>query len=105
MTNYRKWDIYLARVTYEDVIGSKIRPVLVLQNGNMITIECLKMTGQSPRAGEYTLQEWSKAGLNKPTVVRIGKRLHLNTSEIIKRIGRLDLADIVALEQILDNSL
>lgn len=104
MPYYRKWDIYLAKVKYEDVEDYKIRPVLVLQSGEAVTIECLKMTGQPPRAGEYILREWRKAGLRKQTVVRVGKRLRLRTSEIIKRIGRLDLIDMVALEQLLDNN-
>ena len=105
MPQYKKWDIYLANVKYEDIEEFKVRPVLILQSGEAVAIECLKMTSQPPRAGEYVLCEWQKAGLRKQTVVRVGKRLRLNSSEIIKRMGRLDLTDIVALEQLLDNTL
>ena len=101
---YRKWDVYLANVKYEDIEESKIRPVLILQNGSMVTIDCLKMTSQPPRRGEYTLQKWKEAGLKKQTVVRISKLLQLDSSQIIKRIGRLDLVDIIALDQLLDHS-
>lgn len=65
----------------------------------MVTVECLKMTSQPPRKGEYILQKWPEAGLKKPTVVRISKRLKLESTQMIKRIGRLDLIDIVALDQ------
>ncbi|MCM1364264.1 MAG: type II toxin-antitoxin system PemK/MazF family toxin [Faecalibacterium sp.] len=101
--DFKKWEIYLANVKFEDIDESKIRPVLILQDGNFVPIECLKMTSQSPRKGEYALRNWKEAGLRKPTVVRISKTLRLHPSEIIKRIGKLDLADIVSLEQLLMN--
>lgn len=101
MPRYRKWDIYLAKVRYEDIGDYKVRPVLIMKSGDAAPIECIKMTGQPPRFGEYTLREWRKAGLRKQTVVRIGKRLRLDTSDIIKYIGRLDLADIIVLDQLL----
>lgn len=62
---YKKWEIYLAKVRYEDIPGSKVRPVLMLQSGDMVPIDCLKMTGQPPRIGEYSLKEWRKARLKK----------------------------------------
>ena len=101
MTAYSKWDIYLANVRFEDIDESKIRPVLILGDNEFMSVDCIKMTGQMPRTGEYVLQKWREAGLRKPTVVRIGKKIRLSKDDFIMRIGRLDVIDIVAIEQLL----
>lgn len=93
-----RWDIYLAAVPFEDLPESKIRPVLILDN-SAILIDCLKMTGQPPRTGEYVLKRWKEAGLHKPTTVRLSKRLVLAPASFIKRIGSLDLIDIIEIEK------
>ena len=92
---YKKWDICLADVPFEDLPQSKVRPVLILGAHTNISVDCLKMTGQPPREGEYVLQKWKEAGLLKPTTVRLGKRLNLEQKRIHKKIGHLDKTDIL----------
>lgn len=89
----RRWDIYLADVPFEDLPQSKLRPVIILGH-EAILVDCLKMTSQPPRPGEYVLQKWAEAGLRKPTTVRLSKRLALDPTAFRKRIGALDLVDI-----------
>lgn len=89
-----KWDIYLANVPFEDVQTSKIRPIVVLDD-TAVMIDCLKLTSQPPRFGEYVLQKWSEAGLNKPTTVRLSKRLSLSSTSLIKKLGSLQAIDIL----------
>lgn len=89
-----KWDIYLANVPYEDLPQSKLRPVIVLDH-TVAIVDCLKMTGQAPRPGEYVLKKWQEAGLRKPTTVRLSKRLSLVPTAFIKRIGSLHPVDII----------
>ena len=96
----RKWEIYLAFVPFEDLPESKLRPVLVLEDSSVI-IDCLKMTGQPPRQGEYVLKRWSEAGLHKQTVVRVQKRLALAPDSFVKRIGALSAIDIIELEKLI----
>lgn len=98
----RKWDVYLAHVKFEDVEGEKVRPVLVLEDGTVFPVECLKMTSHEPRYGEYALVKWHDVGLRKPTTVRIGKVLLLNDEDFIKRIGRLSSIDIFNLDALLN---
>ena len=50
-----KWDIYIADVPFEDLPETKLRPVVVLED-SVILIDCLKMTSQAPRPGEYVLK-------------------------------------------------
>jgi hypothetical protein len=94
----RKWDVYLANVPFEDLPESKLRPVVIL-DGCVYAIDCLKMTSHAPRAGEYALRYWQEAGLRKPTTVRISKRLQLKETDFIHRIGRLHLVDIAEIEK------
>ena len=78
----------------------KVRPVLITEGvtGQSLTVECLKITGHAPRAGEYLVREWAKAGLHKSSAVRISKKLELPVSKVIKRIGKLQPLDIIGVE-------
>lgn len=95
--NYNRWDILLADVPFDDQPETKVRPVLVLGE-DVHVLDCLKMTSKPPRPGEYLLRKWSEAGLRKPTVVRIGKRLSLGKCRIRKKIGTLHPADAIEIE-------
>lgn len=92
--NYQTWDLCIARVPFDDISQSKVRPVLIL-NDAVVVVYVLKLTSQPPRAGEYPLIKWKEAGLHKPTVVRIGKRLSLSPGDIIRKIGRVHPVDRV----------
>lgn len=96
---YQRYDICIADVPFEDVPQSKVRPVLILDAETM-TVECLKMTSQLPRKGEYVLQMWQYAGLKRQTTVRISKRLRLTPDAIHKKIGHLHPSDILAIQNL-----
>lgn len=98
-SGYKRYDVCIANVPFEDLPQSKVRPVLILDVETM-TVECLKMTSQPPRKGEYVLQMWQCAGLNKQTAVRISKRLQLSPDAIHKKIGHLHPADILAIQNL-----
>ena len=94
----KKWDIYFANVPFEDVPQAKPRPVIVLED-SAVVVDCLKMTSKPPRQGEYVLRYWQEAGLFKPTVVRISKRLLLPSDSVIKSIGTLHPIDIIEIQK------
>ena len=96
--DFRKWDIWLAEVQFEDIPDSKKRPVLILEN-LVLVIDCLKMTSKAPRPGEYALKMWREAGLHKSTTVRISKRLELEPKAMLKRIGALHPVDILEVQK------
>lgn len=93
-----KWDVYIAAVPFEDLPQTKIRPVVILdvETG---AVDCLKMTSQPPRPGEYVLKRWKEAGLHKQTTVRTSKRLELPPEAFTKHIGSLHLIDIIEIEK------
>ena len=72
---FNEYDIFLAKVPFEDIPQEKIRPVLILKE-NFYLVECLKMTSAKTRFGEYVLKEWKEAGLDRETTVRITKCLN-----------------------------
>ena len=100
MNNFKEYDIFIARVPFEDLPQEKIRPVLVLNEG-VYLIDCLKMTSAKTRFGEYELKEWKKAGLDRQTTVRITKRLKLDKTKFLKKIGHLTPIDILEIQRLL----
>ena len=102
---FNKWDVWLAKVRYDDSMDIKIRPVLIIDT-KLMTVFALKMTGQNPRAnysGEYSVIKWHEAGLDKQTVIRASKKLSLCDSDFVKRLGRLQVIDIVNIKSILQS--
>lgn len=97
---YRKYDVFLADVPFEDTPQSKVRPVLILSVEPLV-VECLKMTSRAPRKGEYALQMWQCAGLAKSTTVRVSKRLRLPPERMRKKLGHLHAVDVIAIQNIL----
>ena len=94
------WDVCLAEVGFDEIFEIKVRPVLVVDEA-MFVLDCLMMTSQPPRFGDYELQYWKEAGLSKPTVVRISKRLNLSKEAILRKFGSLQPADIVEIKKML----
>lgn len=101
----QKWDIWLANVRFEDNPEEyKLRPVLVIDKQNMFILS-FKMTSHSPRQnfhGEYSIKYYKEAGLIKPTVIRLSKKLLLLENEFIHKIGRLHPYDINEVYKILN---
>ena len=102
----QKWDIWLANVRFEDnPEESKLRPVLVIDKQNMFILS-FKMTSHTPRQnfyGEYSITSYQAAGLVKPTVIRLSKKLLLLENEFIHQIGRLHPYDINEVYKILNS--
>jgi len=90
-----RWDIWYARVKFEDSDMAKNRPVLVI-DGDVGFVLSLKITTHGPRKGypgEYQIVQWKEAGLIAPSVIRISKLLHLPDDSMIKKIGVLQEQD------------
>jgi len=98
----KPWEAWLAAVRFEDSQEVKKRPVVVTSAGNIYVI-ALKVTSHIPRNewGEYALQQWQAAGLSKPSTVRIGKRLRLQQSDLVHKIGTLHPQDILNIQRII----
>jgi hypothetical protein len=94
-SDFIRWDIWIARVEFEEGTGSKIRPVLII-DGTRCYVLSLKITSHAPRSqfpGEYQIIEWKEAGLMKPSTIRISRQLNLPADSFVKKIGRLTESD------------
>lgn len=90
--------MYIANVPYEDMAQSKICPVVILSD-SFLVIDCLKMISKPACQSEYTLKEWKYAGLRKPPTVRLSKRIELDCSSFIKKVGSLHPLDIIEIQK------
>ena len=92
-----QFDIYLAEVPFEDIDGSKIRPVLILENKAFL-ITCLPITSNTSRPEDYVIKKWKEAGLIRPSSIRFLSMIDLDPSMILKRIGKLEPIDIIEIQ-------
>lgn len=103
MTTPSEWEIWLARVMFEEGTGVKERPVLVIAPGIAYIIS-LKITSHPPRkwyAGEYQIQEWKGAGLHKESTIRVSQAFQLKPDDFSRKIGSLHPVDIAGVQPIL----
>lgn len=95
MEGINTWDIWLAKVEFEDVQDIKIRPVVVIKE-DIVYVLSIKLTTHEPRysfSGEYRLQFWKESGLKCQTTARLTKTLRIDKNNFIKKIGRLHPTD------------
>lgn len=88
------WDIYYAKVFYEDSISFKKRYMLLVDNINEIYLN-LKITGNTKRNDitEYNIIKWKDAGLKKPSHIRIHKFYPITENNLIEFKGVLQKED------------
>lgn len=95
------WDIWFADVPFEDIVGSKSRPVLIT-NSLETYVLALKATSHEPRGYEpydVPLRRWREAGLKQPTTVRVSKPVKLEQDQLAYKVGTLHPVDIAYIRQ------
>lgn len=88
-----KYEIYWVLFAYEDNPNKyKYRPAIILDN-SLLTFT--KITSNTNRQGnnEYTIIDWKQAGLQKPSNIRLNKKIPI-TNNIGMYIGKLTQTDI-----------
>lgn len=102
MGNITRWDIIWYNVPWKDdpTIAEK-HPVLVINGKEAISLG-YRMTS-TIRNGEleYLIKDWVEAGLDRPTIIRIGKRVPIYNKNILSYIGKLSKRDIDAIKEIM----
>lgn len=94
MTHYKKWDIVLVPFPFTDLSTSKRRPALVISPNNynegrdIIIAFITSNLNIQPRPGDYIIKEWDRAGLPKPSMIRM-KYATIDKKIIVKQLGRL----------------
>ncbi len=93
-----KYDIYYATVPFEDIEGSKDRPILVIAKIDD-KVRSLKITSKpSTSEFQYKIIEWEKAGLSKESYICYSPYVDIKKESLGERIGRLQGSDILMFE-------
>ena len=94
----KRYEIWNARVRFEDEEKVKIRPVMIWND--LAYIVAYKMTGtdRGDDKDEFRIEYWKEAGLDKPTTIRIRKLLQLRETDVIDKRGELDPRDRLRFE-------
>ena len=92
---YQLGDLVLIEYPYTDLIGVKLRPAVVLKDTNDNDFIVVRATTQSKQTEfDIEIADWEKAGLLKPSIIRIHKLTSLETKLVKRRMGILSAADV-----------
>jgi mRNA interferase MazF len=104
-------DIVLVPFPFTDQTGSKKRPAVVVSSGayhrfrnDLILMPVTSQVREHAGFGEMDVADWRGAGLLKPSVVK-PVLLTLETSLILRKMGRLGTVDQDALRRCLSSIL
>ena len=89
----KRYEIWRARVKYEESDEIKERPVLIWNDTAFIIAYKMTGTNRGDNLEEYPIKYWKEAGLSKPTSIRITKVLKLQSTDLVEQIGELDDRD------------
>jgi len=104
--NYKKWEIVLVPFPFSDLTTTKKRPALIIspnaynKNLDVVIAFITSKLDLEYRIGDYKIQEWKKANLPKPSMLRM-KFATIAKSVIIKRLGRLSENDVKEFSKLL----
>ena len=99
MMKCKKWEVWFARVKFDDSNEIKKRPVLIIGENRGLIIS-LKMTSQDARdSSDYPLKHWVKAGLDRETTIRVSKVCLLNDNDLAWKMGRISEYDILQVQR------
>ena len=101
IVKYKKWEIWFAKVKFEDSDEIKKRPVLILGEKNGFILSLKITTHTSRDSSDYALKYWAKAGLEKESVVMTSRVLLLNDDDLIRCFGRISEYDMLQIQNIM----
>lgn len=94
----KRFDIWQARVRFEDSETVKERPVLLWNDQAFLIAYKMTGTDRGDNRDEYRVRYWKEAGLSKPTSIRLRKVLRLTKDDLLYKIGELDKRERLAFE-------
>ena len=94
---YNKWDVVVVPFPFTEGPGAKRRPALVISNmefnrSGHTVLAMITTKGHVPWPGDTEIDDYFKAGLNLPCLVRL-KLFTLDNRLLLKKIGGLGGSD------------
>ena len=86
----KRYEIWQARVRFEETEEVKKRPVLIWDDQAFLIAYKMTGTNRGDDQDEYRIRYWKEAGLTKPTSIRIRKVLRLTKDDLLYKVGELD---------------
>ncbi|MDA1311741.1 MAG: type II toxin-antitoxin system PemK/MazF family toxin [Acidobacteria bacterium] len=97
--NLYRGDVVLVRVAFHQVAGNKVRPAVVVLDGKDDDFVAAPITSRASRPKfDFSLADWSAAGLNVPSFARVHKLATLHRPDVLRVIGRLSEPDLQKLD-------
>jgi mRNA-degrading endonuclease toxin of MazEF toxin-antitoxin module len=98
----RPGEVVLIRIDFHQTPGGKLRPGVVLLDSADDDFVAAPITSRL-RISDFDLpiHQWSEAGLNTASIIRVHKLTVLPKDQIVRRIGELATADRTALTGVL----
>jgi len=94
METYNPGEVVLLSFPFTDAVGIKRRPALVLLDTGDEDIVVARVTSQIARAPfDVELEEWQRAGLLLPSVVRVHKVATIEKRLVERKLGTLTESD------------
>lgn len=105
MTAYDRGDVILVDIAFSGAVGYKRRPAVVISNdsfnraGIKVIVAAITSNLSPPfRPGDTLLNDWSAAGLIKPSAVR-GVLATVDVIDIVRSLGTPSDADFDRVQQ------
>jgi mRNA-degrading endonuclease toxin of MazEF toxin-antitoxin module len=96
--------IYTARFPFLDSENYKIRPVIVISKpygeNNILAVVPVSSRAK-PEIVDITIDDWSTAGLAKPSIARVHRLTTVLQSNLITRLGSITPGDSKKLQKVI----
>src|SRR5574344_664462 len=108
MINFSKYDIVLLKFPFATSLKYKARPAVVLSSEtynqnkrDTLIILAVSSSLENKLDIEFTIQDWKKAGLLKPSILKSAIAT-IEKDFVVAKLGRLQTIDIQNLNSMID---
>lgn len=111
MTSCDRGDVVLVPFPFSDLTDVKRRPALVIStreyndaSGDVIIAQITSRTRGRPLPGDHRVQNWKKAGLLAPSLVRV-RVTTLRASLVLRKLGQMPAGDMQLIDTQISSAL
>jgi mRNA interferase MazF len=97
----RQWDVVILPFPYMDRSAQKRRPALVVSDSylhrsfGLVWVAMITSAANPPLPCDIAIADLEQAGLPAPSIIRPAKLAVIETSRVLRRVGRLDAPGVM----------